>query len=171
MDRQKRSSLIGGLMLILIGIWFLAVQLVPDLGRVLGIENAWPLFIIAFGALWLLIAIFTGTPGLAVPACVFGGIGALIYWQNLTHDWGSWRYAWALIPGFAGVGTMLMGLLGKDPAKNLRGGVWTIVISLVMFAVFASFLGGPNVLGSYWPVLLIALGIVMLAQNFFRARG
>ena len=171
MDQQKRSSLVVGLMLILIGSWFLVVQFVPDLGRWLGIENAWPLFIIAFGVMWLLIALVSGKPEFAVPACMFGGIGALLYWQNLTHDWGSWRYAWTLIPGFAGVGTLLMGLLGKDPAKNLQGGAWTIVVSLVMFAVFAAFLGGPNYLGVYLPVLLIALGVVLLAQNFFRVRA
>lgn len=170
MNQRSKSSIAGGLILILIGVWFLAVQLVPDLEKWLGVRNAWPLFIIAFGVMWLLVAIFTRVPGLAVPACVFGGIGALLYWQNLTGDWASWRYAWTLIPGFAGVGTMLMGLLGEKTAHSLRGGAWLIVISLGLFLVFSAFLGGPNLLGPYWPVLLIALGVALLAQNLWRAR-
>ena len=45
-----------------------------------------------------------------------------------------------------------------------------ILISLVMFAIFGSFLGGLDVFGNYWPVLLILLGLIVLVRSFFPKR-
>ena len=42
--------------------------------------------------------LLTGQPGMLVPACIVGGIGGMLYWQNLTGDWASWSYSWSLIP-------------------------------------------------------------------------
>ena len=108
-------------------------------------------------------------PGMIVPACIVGGIGCLLYWQNATNNWESWAYAWTLIPGFAGVGTLLLGLITGD-GRTARSGLWLILISLVLFAVFASFLGGLNYFGRYWPLLLIALGVLLLVRALFRDR-
>jgi hypothetical protein len=46
-----------------------------------------------------------------------------------------------------------------------------ILISLALFLVFGSFLGGFALLGPYWPVLLIGLGVLLLlGQLVFRTR-
>jgi hypothetical protein len=169
MDRRRRSSLATGLVLILIGALIFATQLVP------GWETwfQWPLFIVGIGAVLLVIGLLTRVPGLAVPACIVGGIGGLLYYQNVTGDWDSWAYAWALIPGFVGVGVIVAGILGGRFRKPLREGGQLILISLVMFLAFGSFLGliGLGPLGQYWPVLLIALGVLILFNRLiFRRR-
>ena len=41
----------------------------------------------------------------------------------------------------------------------------------ILFIVFGAFLGGPNLLGDYWPVLLILLGLWFLIRPLFRSRG
>jgi hypothetical protein len=169
MDRRRRSSLATGLVLILIGALIFATQLVP------GWETwfQWPLFIVGIGAVLLVIGLLTRVPGLAVPACIVGGIGGLLYYQNVTGDWDSWAYAWALIPGFVGVGIIVAGILGGRFRKPLREGGQLILISLVMFLAFGSFLGliGLGPLGQYWPVLLIALGVLILFNRLiFRRR-
>ncbi|MFL7794258.1 MAG: hypothetical protein AB8I69_19100 [Anaerolineae bacterium] len=169
MDRRRRSSLATGLVLILIGALIFAAQLVPGWETWL----QWPLFIIGIGAVLLIIGLLTRVPGLAVPACIVGGIGGLLYYQNATGDWDSWAYAWALIPGFVGVGIIVAGLLGGRFRKPLREGGQLILISLVMFLAFGSFLGliGLGPLGKYWPVLLIALGVLILFNRLiFRRR-
>jgi hypothetical protein len=121
------------------------------------------------GALLLVLGAVTGAPGMAVPGCIVGGIGLLLTWQNATGDWASWAYAWALIPGFAGVGTVLMGLM-EGKGRLVREGAWSVLVSLVLFAIFASFLGGPALLGQYWPVLLIVLGLISLGRFFLEGR-
>jgi hypothetical protein len=166
MDSQRRSSLAGGLVLVLLGALFLAVQWVPGLQ----LWFSWPLIIIGIGVLLLIVGLLTGVPAMAIPACIVGGIGGLLYWQNATGNWESWAYAWTLIPGFVGVGMVLSGLLGGDTRQTVRGGAWLILISLVLFAVFASFFGALGLVGRYWPVLLIGLGLLVLAQSLFRSR-
>ena len=166
MDSQRRSSVAGGLVLILLGALFLAVQWVPGLQ----LWFSWPLIIIGIGVLLLIVGLLTGVPAMAMPACIVGGIGGLLYWQNATGNWESWAYAWTLIPGFVGVGMVLSGLLGGDTRQMISGGGWLILISLVLFAVFASFFGALGLVGSYWPVLLIGLGLLVLAQSLFRSR-
>lgn len=166
MEHRRRSSLAGGLVLILLGAGFLAVQWVPGLQ----LWFSWPLIIVGIGALLLMIGLLTGVPAMAVPACIVGSIGGLLYWQNATGNWESWAYVWTLIPGFVGVGIILSGLLGGETRQAVRGGGWLILISLVLFAVFGSFFGALGLVGRYWPVLLIALGLLMLARPLFRSR-
>ena len=167
MNRSRRSSLGVGVLLIVLGVLFLLDQFFPGAFGWIG-PITWPLIVVFVGISLLLLGLLTGNPGMAVPACVVGGIGLLLYWQNATQNFGSWAYAWALIPGFAGAGVILEGLLRGRPGKALTEGGWMILVSLVMFAVFASFLGGPQVLGVYWPVLLIALGAFALIRYFLQ---
>ena len=166
MDSRRRSGLVGGLVLILLGAWFLVTQWVPGLQ----VWLSWPVIIVGVGVLLLIIGLLAGVPAMAVPACIVGGIGGLLYWQNSTGNWDSWSYAWTLIPGFVGVGTVLSGLFGGETRQSMRGGGWLILISLVLFTVFGSFFGGLDLLGPYWPVLLILLGLVLLVRVPFRRR-
>ena len=171
MARRTRSSVIGGTLLILLGLFFLAFQMMPERMAWLRIEMSWPLIVVGVGLFLLVFGLLVGAPGMAVPASVVAGIGALLYWQNATGNWDSWAYAWALIPGFVGVGVILNGLLGGEKMRDsLEGGFWLILISMVMFAIFGSFLGGLTLFGSYWPVLLIVLGLVVLVRSFLRRR-
>ncbi len=166
METHPRSRVVSGLLLIILGLLFLSYQIMPGWWGWLRLDVSWPLIVIGVGVLFLVMGLLTGTPGLAVPACLIGGIGGLLYWQNRTGNWDSWAYVWTLIPGFVGVGVILSGLLGGSKIREaLEGGLWTILTSLVMFAIFGSFLGGLDIFGVYWPVLLIVAGLLV----FFRA--
>lgn len=168
MDQQRRTGFAFGVILILIGAWFLAVQLIPGLGR-WGFH--WPLIVLGVGVFLLVLGLATKTPSLAIPAFIVAGIGGLLYWQFLTDRWGSWSYAWALIPGFVGLGMIVAGLLGERRSEMFRGGVPLIIISLVLFVIFGAFLGGRFGLGQYWPLLLVLLGLILLVQPLvFRRR-
>jgi hypothetical protein len=169
MDRARRSTLGVGVLLIVLGLLFLVRQLFPGFFGWIG-PFTWPVTVISVGVFLLLLGLVTGNPGMAVPACVVGGIGVLLSWQNATGNWASWAYAWALIPGFAGVGVILEGLFSGRFGRGLVNGGWMILISLVMATIFASFLGGPQVLGVYWPALLILLGVIALVQYFIQPR-
>jgi len=165
--RDRRSNLAGGVVLILIGVLLLIFQVMPGLQ----IWVSWPLIIIGVGVLLLTIGLLTRVSTMAIPACIVGGVGGLLYWQNATGNWESWAYVWALIPGFVGAGIILSGLLGDEVRQALGVGGWLILISLVLFTVFGSFFGRIGLLATYWPVLLIALGLLLLARPLFRTRS
>ncbi len=161
---EKRSSIVGGLILILVGALFLLMQLFPGLAEQIDMAQQWPFIIIVVGGVFLLTALL-GTPPLAIPGSIITGIGGLLYYQNLTGNWGSWAYAWALIPGFVGIGRMLMYLLQGKARRGIREGGRLVLISAVMFVVFAAFFNGLGGLGRYWPVLLILGGAALLFKR------
>jgi hypothetical protein len=167
---RTRASLATAFVLIAIGAWFLSVELFPQVKSFAYGRETWPLPIIGIGVLLAAIGLITRVPGLFVPASIVSGIGGLLYWQNTTGNWQSWAYAWALIPGFAGVGMLLSGLSGRE-RRTVTAAGWMIFNSLVLFAIFGSFLGGIGLLSQYWPVLVILLGVLILAQGLFRRRG
>lgn len=171
MEQSRRGSLTIGVLLVLIGAVALAVQLVPDL-RVMAEDLwEWPTWIIAFGLLFLVAGAIGGVPGLAVPACIIMGVGGLLYYQNATNDWESWAYSWALFPVFVGVGIILMYLMEGKFRKAFREGLGPILVGLILFGVFGSFLGGPAILSQFWPALIILIGLWMLVRSFFRPRS
>jgi hypothetical protein len=168
--RQNRTNLFLGILLILIGAWLVATRQVPALQNWLEDNFAWPMWTIGAGLLVLLIGLITGAPGMAIPASIIAGIGGILYYQNASDDFASWSYMWTLIPGFVGVGTILAGLLGENTRYNLARGLNLIVISAVMFMIFATFFGGISILGDYGvPAILILLGIYVLIRGFVRS--
>ena len=172
MEASRKNALTWGLILILAGLVFLAIQVFPGLFNWAG-EFTWPWFVVGAGVLLLLVGVITNEPGMAVPACIVAGVGGILYWQANTGNWGSWAWIWALIPGFAGLGTVLMGLW-QGKMGIVFGGLSSIVVSIILTIIFASFLGGPRILGQYWrywPVLLIFLGLMSLGQYFLRNRS
>ncbi|MGB3905691.1 MAG: hypothetical protein WBB22_12275, partial [Anaerolineae bacterium] len=72
MDRRRRSSLGIGLLLIMVGVWLMAVKLVPGLTEWIRLEDTWALWVVGVGALLLVIGLVTGVPAMAVPACIVG---------------------------------------------------------------------------------------------------
>jgi hypothetical protein len=126
------------------------------------------LLIVGLGAIFLLAALLTWTPGLMVPAAFLSGLGALVFWQNATKDLISWSYAWTLIPGFGGVGIVLMHLMQGNLREALRRGVPLILISLAAFVLLRSVPGVLELVGQSWSLLLILLGVLVLARAFRR---
>lgn len=168
MTQANRGRMVWGLLLVLVGIYFLAIQFFPAL-RVYAInEQNWPLLVVGVGALFLVAALLTWTPGLMIPAAVVGGIGVLLFWQNSTGNFASWAYAWTLIPGFSGIGIVLMNLMQGNVRRAIIAGGAPILVSLAAFLIFGSFFGALGLFGQYWPLLLVLLGVIVLAQAFWK---
>ena len=164
MDKRRRTSIFGGVILILIGALLFAGQLMPDLIPDFWRVFSWPWIIVGVGLFLFALGATLGEPGLAVPATIVGGIGGILAYQFYSNDWASWSYIWALIPGFVGLGIILMSLLGGD--ASIKDGGNLLLISFIMLAVFGSFFGALGMAGQYWPVLLILLGAVLLGRSF-----
>ena len=169
--QRNRSTLFLGILLILIGIWLVASREVPGLQQWMNINFSWPVWTIGAGILIFIIGLLVGAPGMAIPASIVTGIGCILYYQNANDDYASWSYMWTLIPGFVGVGIILTGLLGENTRRNISSGLNLIIISVVLFLIFGTLLGGLAILGPYGPaILLIALGVYILVRGFLRPK-
>ena len=170
MNRQGRTQLALGVILILLGAWFLLDKSVPAFHSFFDKYTQWPMNMFLIGGAILIVGIVLGQPGLAVPAAIVAGLGGIFYYQEATNNYGSWSYMWALIPGFVGIGSILSGLLGDNTAHNIKRGLNMMVLSAVLFLVFSSFLGGWDLLGNYGPaILLILLGLWVLGSGIYRS--
>lgn len=165
MKRNNRIFL--GVILILAGALLLSRELWPELFQFWD----WPFFIIGLGGFFLLWAIFSGAGGLAVPGSILAGIGGILYYQNLTNDWESWAYIWALIPGFVGVGVILSGIIDRNFKEAFTGGLILLMISGTLFFAFGEFFGLRTEVTQYWPVLLIFLGVIAQVRALLPGKG
>jgi hypothetical protein len=160
---MRMSSIIAGLILILVGLFFLLLPFFPSLADSINIELTWPMIIVGVGGLFLLGALL-GSPALAVPGSVIAGIGLLLTYQNANDAWETWGYSWALIPGFVGVGIVIQETLKGRAGKGLREGGQLIVISLVMFVIAGALIGGLVDFTMAAALILIGLGLWQLIK-------
>jgi hypothetical protein len=167
---ENRHGVVFGILLILLGGFFLAVKLYPQIfGFVF-----WPFIVIGIGGVFLISALLTRTGGLAIPGCILAGIGGILYYQAVTGDWASWAYIWTLIPGFVGLGVIIAGLLSRGNPHFDSGGLVLMAISAMGFLIFTSVFG--NIFGfdmpisTLWPLFLIGIGLITLFSAIFRKR-
>ena len=169
---KTRKNIAGGVVLILLGAFFIFWQLAPE--NITGWFDRnldWPFYIIGTGLLFILIAILTGVGGLAVPGAIIGGIGGILLYQWLTGDWVSWAYAWVLIPGFVGLGILLGSFISQDMRRERRNGLTMFVVStLIGLVLWAAFHSGSVAQTTVWALALILLGVYLLISAFFRKR-
>lgn len=166
---RNRGSIATAIVLIGIGAWFLSIEISPVIKAFAYGEATWPLQIIGIGAFLALVGLLIWVPGMFIPASILAGVGGLLYYQNTTGDWASWSYAWALIPGFNGLGILLTGLCTRKRGAILSG-FWMLIISLLIFSLFGTFFGA-TLTNYFWPVLIIALGMYILLRTFIKARS
>jgi hypothetical protein len=174
MEQKNRTQLALGILLILAAAWLIASRVNPELAKIIHLTFDWPVWVILSGALILFIGLLVGAPGMAVPACIVAGIGGILYYCNLTGNWDAWSYLWTLIPGFVGVGALLSGLVGGTFRKDFSGGLNSIIVSLVLFAIFATVFDAWSIFGPYSGyvpiVLLFALGIWFIVRGILRRK-
>src|SRR5512145_2406270 len=132
-ESRHQSSLVWGVLLILIGILMFAGQTL----RWLNWGEAWPLFIMGVGAAFFVAMVLGGrsTVALAIPGSIISMVGAILLAQNIFSAWETWSYAWALIIVAVGIGVTVQGIWSGQ-AKLRQEGFDTIRTGLVLFLVF-----------------------------------
>ncbi len=150
---NRRTTIAAGGLLILFGIIELVHNFLPDTFAFF----TWPVSIIGIGVVF-------------IPAAIVGGIGGILYYQNMSGDFGSWSYMWALIPGFVGLGVILSGLIEGRLRSSLFGGLILMAISLAMFFIFGGTFGMSEEFVKYWPLTLIALGVIIMLSQILKRK-
>jgi hypothetical protein len=173
MSSSTRSSLVGGALLILLGLFFLAGQVL----EIPVLDFTWPLIIIGIGGLFFVAMLLGGKNlgALAIPGSIISGIGLILFAQNALNIWESWSYSWALIIVFVGIGIFIYGAFSGLPEQR-KAGLNVMRIGMILFIVFGAFFGllftltGVYGLGNglVWAILLMVLGAYMFISRVFR---
>jgi len=173
-NREGPLILGGGLMVV--GVVALAMTLSGlDPSRWLG-GSGWTLFVIVPGVLLLSAGLLSNRPaavGLTIAGSIVTTIGLLLLAMDQTDRYDAWAYAWALIPMAAGIGLVLHGLRSGDRAvlsKGLRLGGVSLVMLIAGYWFFETLFRtgeAPVDLGDGWPILVIALGAVVILLGLF----
>lgn len=175
-----RGALVGGIVLVALGLGFLAVQVVD-----VEVET-WPLFIIIPGVALFLASFAVGGReglGLAIPGAIVATVGAVLWVQETYDLYETWAYAWALVaPGAVGLAMLVYGLFRGD-GELAGNGVRTLLVGIGLFLGFALFFEGVIGLSgdrfadldTVLPIAVIGLGALLVVLSFFggraRARG
>jgi hypothetical protein len=149
-NQVNKSNLVAGIVLILIGIFFLAAQF----GFVCW-ENLWP-FILIIGGMLFFIGFLTNRSnfGLLMPGSILTITGLLFLYTNAGH-WYAMENLWPTFIVAPGIGFVLMYLFG--PKGN---GLWIpalilIILALIFYAEFWRIF-------HFWPIILIVAGLYIL---------
>ncbi len=163
MARQRGGSILGGLILIGIGLWFVLDNMgfeLPDLGEL------WPLAPI-LGGLALAFTYLTGRErdaGVLIPGCAGFLIGVFFLAITLGplewEDLGAW---WPVFPVIGGVAFLAMFLASRErEAGVLVPGCGGLMVGLFFFAITL----GPfdwDDMGRLWPAFPLIGGLTFLA--------
>jgi hypothetical protein len=168
--KRNSSMLVAGAILIAFGL----LSLVSQLFRGFHFWSyLWPFIIIGIGAAFF-VGMFAGgksMAGLAIPGTIIGGIGLMMFFQNLFNHWESWAYSWTLILILVGLGIYLMAVYAQNPYRR-KAGLRLMRIGAILFIIFGGFFElifsafRPNGIQSYvFPVMLVILGVYLVISR------
>ena len=175
--KRMSGSLVAGLVLIAFGLLALAGQILRGFPFW---SYLWPFIIIGFGGLFF-VGMFAGgksMAGLAIPGSIIGGLGLMMFIQNLTGYWESWSYSWTVILVLVGLGIFIMGLYTEDFHRR-QAGLKVMKVGAILFVIFGGFFElifsafRPYGIQQYlFPLLLVLVGVylVVVRSGLFSSR-
>jgi len=165
-----RGSLVGALVLIILGAVFLILNFVPNVG----FGELWPVifFVTALG-FYLPAVIWPesrrGLAALYIPGSMILVMGIAFLYNTLSGDWGVWAFAWLLIPLGIGLGMTLAAWIGSWDRPVGEVGIWIMVLNAVGFGLFGTLFGEP-LIKAVGAGVVLGGGILMLLRGYLRGR-
>ncbi len=168
-EQHERNTRALGLLLLAVGAWILVARFIH-----IDVEAwLWPFWIIVPGGLIMALGFrdtHRSNEGLVTFGSIVAVTGIILFIQNITGQWQSWAYAWALLfPGSIGLGQYLWGKRAGD-VTEVHKGEKTMQVALVLFVAFGLFFEVVLGIGGFHlgtagrivvPVLLIAGGAAL----------
>lgn len=166
-SNQNSGNVIGGLILVAIGIWFLLGALGV---RLPGIGNLWPIFPTLAGLAFMGAYVREKDAGFLIPGVTAFLAGLFFFLFTLgIFEWSQMGRLWPVFPLIGGVAFLAAYLSERDAGLLIPavGGMGVGVIGLLFT------LSGFSMawLGNFWPVVLIVVGLFVLAQNLMGKKG
>ncbi len=168
MNESNRGTMIAGLVLVVLGGVFFALNLIPGIDA----AKTWPLILVVTGIGFCLPAFIwyksrETLAGLFIPGCIFLVLGGIFLFNTLTGIWEIWAIAWMLIPASVGLGLIVSADVGKWDKSVKQVGGWLLVVSMSLFALFAAMFSNI-VIKSIGAGILVATGLIMLIRSFIK---
>lgn len=178
-EQHERNTKALGLLLLAVGVWILVARFIH-----IDLESwLWPFWIIVPGGLMMVLGFrdtHRGGEGLVTFGSIVAVAGIILFVQNITGQWQSWAYAWALLfPGSIGLGRYLWGKRTGDAAA-VHSAEKILRVAVILFAVFGIFFEVVLGIGGFWlgaaghiivPVLLIAAGVAVYVTSMTGGHG
>jgi len=155
------GNVIGGLILVAIGIWFLLGALGV---RLPGIGNLWPIFPTLAGLAFIVAYARQKDAGLLIPGVTGFLIGLFFFLFTLgSFEWSQMGQLWPVFPLIGGVAFLAAYLSERDAGLLIPAvGAMGVGVIGLLFTLSGLSLAW---LGTFWPVVLIVVGLFVLAQN------
>jgi hypothetical protein len=169
---NRRGAIVPGLVLIALGLWFLADAVGV---RLPGLGDLWPIFPLGFGVA-MLVQFFVG--GRRDEGLVFTGVlstltGALFFAITLGPlDWGDLGRLWPVFPLNAGLAFLAQWLVRPSERGLLIPALLGLAVGGVALLFTLNLLGETvgQLIGNLWPVVLILAGVGLLANYVLSGR-
>jgi hypothetical protein len=162
---QKKTSLLFGVVLILLGILALSGNLLIRIageGFMLGFR-AWPIFVVGAGLLFCLPPfIFSnvrGLSGLFIPGIPTLTTGVLLFLASITNHWSIWSTLWPLEVISVALGFVLMAIFLKVPWLMIPASIIGLTGLVLQFCAATGWWNSWAVL---WTVEPFAIGLPLL---------
>jgi len=175
MEHHRRAPIVPGLLLILLGLWFLGRQL--DLPLFVG-QVIWPWLLIAAGVIiW---ARYIFLPPRSADD-LFWGTGAilagafLLAWENgyFLADVRGWDKLWPMIPLIMGISALVQWVFNIRNWGALIFGLAAGAAGVVGLGYTTGTIDAVTAwsISRFWPVLLVIAGLGIMIQAVSSRRG
>jgi len=160
LSHARRNRIISGLVLILLGGLFLVNQIIE-------IPSVGDLFLPGLGLIFLIWGIVTRTGGLLIPGGILTGLGTGFYLMNALPLEGNAEPGVFLL-SFGG-GFVLITLLSAIFTSETHW--WALIPGGILATIGAALYAGGaaldvlEIIGRFWPVALILVGVYVLLRR------
>lgn len=180
LQANREAPIVLGALLILGGAAAFALQQSGvHIGDLVG-DAGWPLFVIVPGLVLLAASLVITPPrgiGFAIAGSIVLAVGLILLYQDTTGQWESWAYAWALIPGAAGLAMAVYGTIASERGLVLAGSRLAGIAAVLFVAGLWFFSpifqeGRPPVdLDQWWPAALVGVGLLIVVSAVLGSRS
>ena len=162
----------AGVIVIAIGLFFLAAQFVPDIGRYI---------VLAIGLIFLAAFVVRREYGFLIPGCIVSGVGVgVVLASTLDDPWSGASVLLSIAGGFLAIWIIstVMHSANKDwPDGDSRDAAkalwWPLIPGGILALIGLIVLAEDGVAAGllrWWPVLIIGAGLIILGASLGRRR-
>ena len=162
---RRRGGWIGGLVLILLGVAFLAQQFYPD------VFGGW-MFLVGLGIIFLVAYVVSQQYGFLIPGAILTGLGVGVALIETNTVSGGETVEGGVIVLALGISFLAIWLSDLLLTRGRPGGWWPLIPGGILTVVGVSLLYENEAwlesVAQWWPLIFIIIGVWILLERAIR---